>query len=211
MSRCPARTYSRRKISDMASLSRSASPRPSFPSSSDPNPACLASCLQLLASASYDDTIKLYSADPYDDEWTCTHTLTSHTATVWTISFSPCGNYLVSAGDDLVLKIWGRIRLGGSGEVVGEVGEAKREEGGRMGPWSRGGVRIGEKEKWRWDLVGQIEGAHSRTIYSVDWKKGGLPEEEGGRGRIVSAGGDGLINVFQMVSRLSSFWIGSSN
>jgi WD40 repeat protein len=155
---------------------------------------------ELLASASYDDTVKLFAADPYDDEWTCIHTLLSHTATVWTISFSPCGNYLASAGDDLVIKIWGRDRLGGP-ESMGEDGEAQREEGGRMGPWSKGGVRIGEKEKWEWSLKGQIEDAHSRTIYSVDWAKGGLKESEGGLGRIVSGGGDGTINVFQMVSR----------
>ncbi|KAL8280785.1 hypothetical protein RQP46_006789 [Phenoliferia psychrophenolica] len=42
---------------------------------------------ELLASASYDDTIKLFASDPYDDEWTCITTLLSHTATVCP---SPC-------------------------------------------------------------------------------------------------------------------------
>lgn len=162
---------------------------------------------QLLASASYDDTIKLYAADPYDDEWTCIDTLTSHTATVWTLSFSPCGRYLASAGDDLVIKLWERVSLldddAKRDEVLGEVGEAKREEGGRMGPWSSGGVRIGMKERWKWVGRGQIEGAHERTVYAVDWAKGGLSEAEGGLGRLVTAGGDGRINVFQMASRIS--------
>ncbi|KAI5475144.1 cytosolic iron-sulfur protein assembly protein 1 [Pseudohyphozyma bogoriensis] len=153
---------------------------------------------ELLASASYDDTIKLYAADPYDDEWSSIATLTSHTATVWSISFSPCGNYLVSAGDDLVIKIWGRDSLEEKKEV-GEAGEAVREEGGRMGPWSRGGVRIGMKEKWEWKLKGEIEGAHLRSVYSVDWGKGGVSKEEGGLGRIVTGGGDGRINVFQIM------------
>lgn len=137
-------------------------------------------------------------ADDYDDEWTCIHTLTSHTATVWSVCFSPCGNYLASAGDDLVIKIWGRNRQGGP--EMGEDGEAKREEGGRMGPWSRGGVRIGAKEKWKWTLKAEIKDAHLRTIYSVDWAIGGLSEENGGIGRIISGGGDGTINIFQMVS-----------
>ena len=100
--------------------------------------------------------------------------------------------------DDLVVKLWGRERQGGP-ETLGEDGEATREEGGRMGPWSKGGVRIGEKEKWKWLLKGEIKEAHSRTIYSVDWATGGLDKKEGGLGRLLTCGGDGVINVFQMV------------
>ncbi|KAK4702167.1 cytosolic iron-sulfur protein assembly protein CIAO1, partial [Phenoliferia sp. Uapishka_3] len=116
---------------------------------------------ELLASASYDDTINLFSADPYDDEWTCIQTLSSHTSTVWSISFSPCGSYLASVGDDLLIKIWGRDSLLAPSSETGE-GE------GRLGPWSggNGGVRIGDREKWNWTLKGEIGGAHSRTIYS---------------------------------------------
>ena len=168
---------------------------------------------QLLASASYDDTIKLYAADPYDDEWQCIHTLTAHSGTVWSLSFSPCGRYLASAGDDLVIKLWERVSLleeQKQQKDLGELGEAKRVEGGRMGPWSAGGVRIGIKEKWRWEERGEIRDAHERTIYAIDWKAGGAPSSEGGLGRIVSAGGDGRINVFQIVSAhafaLSANW-----
>ncbi|KAK4057329.1 Cytosolic iron-sulfur protein assembly protein [Microbotryomycetes sp. JL221] len=152
---------------------------------------------ELLASASYDDTIKLYAADPYDDEWSCIATLESHTATVWSIAFSPCGNYLASAGDDLVIKIWGRQNQQ-SDKDMGELGEAKREEGGRMGPWSRGGVRIGAGERWKWTLVTEISNAHERTIYSIDWAETGAAKDKGGLGMIVSVGGDGNINVFQL-------------
>ncbi|POY71141.1 hypothetical protein BMF94_5898 [Rhodotorula taiwanensis] len=154
---------------------------------------------ELLASASYDDTIKLYAADPYDDEWQCIHTLASHSATVWTLAFSPCGRYLASAGDDLVIKLWERVSLSTRAKDLGALGEAKRQEGGRMGPWTPGGVRIGIKEKWKWEERGQIEGLHDRTIYAVDWKEGGVPSSQGGLGRIVSAGGDGRINVIQML------------
>ncbi|GAA5883159.1 hypothetical protein JCM3774_006859 [Rhodotorula dairenensis] len=156
---------------------------------------------ELLASASYDDTIKLYAADPYDDEWQCIHTLAAHTATVWTLAFSPCGTYLASAGDDLVIKLWERVSLSSSTAAgAGTGGEAKRVEGGRMGPWSAGGVRIGIKEKYAWHERGEIRNAHDRTIYALDWKRGGLdPKQAGGLGRIVSAGGDGRINVFQIL------------
>ena len=68
-----------------------------------------------------------------------------------------------------------------------------------MGPWSKGGVRIGAGERWKWSLKAEIKDAHTRTIYSVDWARNGLPKSKGGLGRIVSVGGDGTINVFQMV------------
>ncbi|SCV69775.1 BQ2448_1169 [Microbotryum intermedium] len=159
---------------------------------------------KLLASASYDDTIKLYAADPYDDEWSCVYTLVGHTSTVWAISFSPCGTYLASAGDDRTIKIWQRSPKTSPVET-GQIGEAKREEGGRMGPWSAGGVRIGIKERWEWKLVASWEdGLHSRTIYSLDWNRSGIDEKEGGLGTIVTGGGDGVINVLQMLKPSTS-------
>lgn len=63
---------------------------------------------EILASASYDDTIKLYVDDPSDD-WYCFATLTGHTSTVWSISFAPSGNYLASASDDRTVRIWKRV------------------------------------------------------------------------------------------------------
>ncbi|KAG5653573.1 hypothetical protein H0H81_012262 [Sphagnurus paluster] len=63
---------------------------------------------QVLASASYDDTIKLYIDDPQDD-WFCFATLTGHTSTVWCIAFSPCGAYLASASDDRTVRVWQRV------------------------------------------------------------------------------------------------------
>ncbi|GAA5861027.1 hypothetical protein JCM1840_003055 [Sporobolomyces johnsonii] len=161
---------------------------------------------ELLASASYDDTIRLYAADPYDDEWTCIHTLAGHAGTVWTLAFSPCGRYLASGGDDRVIKLWERIENDDATGAAG--GEAQREEGGRMGPWSAGGVRIGLKERFRWEVVGEIEGAHDRTVYSLDWQRGGGGAGEGedqeGLGRIVTGGGDGRINVFQLAKPTSA-------
>ncbi|KZO92040.1 WD40 repeat-like protein [Calocera viscosa TUFC12733] len=61
----------------------------------------------ILASSSYDDTIKLYH-DDHDDEWYPFATLTDHASTVWSIAFSPCGNYLASSSDDLTIRIWER-------------------------------------------------------------------------------------------------------
>lgn len=116
---------------------------------------------------------------------------------MWSVSFSPCGTYLASTGDDLSLKIWKRIELA---TEMGNAGEARREEGGLMGPWSRSGVRIGQKERFEWREVSKLEGIHDRSVYSLDWQRGGVDEKEGGLGRIATCAGDGKIRIWQVVS-----------
>ena len=70
---------------------------------------------QILASASYDDTIKLYQDDPSDD-WFCATTLTGHTSTVWCLAWEPKeGRYLASSSDDQTIRIW--RRLPGKGDI----------------------------------------------------------------------------------------------
>ncbi len=68
---------------------------------------------QILASASYDDTIKLYLDDPSDD-WFCAATLTGHGSTVWTLAWEPLqGGYLASGSDDGTIRIWRRLPVKG--------------------------------------------------------------------------------------------------
>lgn len=60
----------------------------------------------LLASASYDDTVKLWA--PEDDDWECFATLKGHESTVWDIDFTKDGKFLASASDDNTVKVWAR-------------------------------------------------------------------------------------------------------
>ncbi|KFV85196.1 putative cytosolic iron-sulfur protein assembly protein CIAO1, partial [Struthio camelus australis] len=49
---------------------------------------------ELLASASYDDTVKLYHEE--EDEWVCCATLEGHESTVWSVAFDRSGEVILS-------------------------------------------------------------------------------------------------------------------
>lgn len=105
----------------------------------------------VLASASYDNTIKLYREDQSDNDWINTATLAGHTSTVWSLAFDKDGDRLASASDDRTVKIWQAY----------EPGNAE-------------GVQTVDNEA-TWKNVCTLSGYHSRSIYDVAWcKKTGL-------------------------------------
>ncbi|MBW0547255.1 hypothetical protein O181_086970 [Austropuccinia psidii MF-1] len=145
----------------------------------------------LLCSTSYDNNIHLYAEDHSDGEFTLIHRLKGHQSTVWNASFSPCGEYLASCSDDLSIRIWHRQKI--------SMGGVEGRDGGLNGGW-----RIGRSERERWTCVNVISGYHSRTIYSLDWTSTNLNPQsdsdliEDSLGTILTCGGDGKINIFEI-------------
>ena len=98
---------------------------------------------EILASCSYDDTIKMFKEEI--DDWTCFATLESHQSTVWKICFDQSGTRLASCGDDKTIKIWQEY-LPGNPEGV---------------------VTTGNDPTWK--CVCTLSGYHERVIYDLDW------------------------------------------
>ncbi|RUO95960.1 WD40-repeat-containing domain protein, partial [Jimgerdemannia flammicorona] len=100
---------------------------------------------ELLASASYDDTIKIWREDP--DDWFCSDTLEGHSSTVWAIDFDQSGEHIVSASDDKTLRIWRRYL-----------------------PNNPEGVATPRDEP-TWKCVCVLQGHHERCVYCVSWSR----------------------------------------
>lgn len=103
--------------------------------------------MEILASASYDNSIKILREDPSDNDWTCFATLTSHDSTVWSLAFDKSGSRLASVSDDKTVKIWKEYKPGNEQDVPTVDGDAA------------------------WKLTATLTGYHTRTIYDVDWCK----------------------------------------
>ena len=147
---------------------------------------------EMLASGSYDNDIRLWREDA--DDWTCMAVLAGHTSTVWSICWeglvtSPVlkstagaehkfwierrhqsGPRLASCSDDLSIRIWRRIP----------------KETSQQNTMST--IRSGSIEE-EWLMEAELPQRHERTIYAISWSAN--------TGRIVSAGSDGRIIVYE--------------
>lgn len=103
--------------------------------------------LDILASASYDNTIKIYKEDLSDSDWTCIGTLTGHESTVWSISFDGTGERLASCSDDRTVRIWQSYA-----------------------PGNVEGIPTPDNES-AWRCVCTLSGYHTRSVYDVSWCK----------------------------------------
>jgi transducin (beta)-like 1 len=69
----------------------------------------------ILASASFDSTVKLWDVE----NAACLHTLSKHTEPVYSVAFSPDGRYLATGSFDRCVNIWNiAVSVGGEGEEM---------------------------------------------------------------------------------------------
>jgi WD40 repeat protein len=153
----------------------------------------------VLASASYDDTVRVWREDG-DGEWVCVAVLEGHGGTVWGVQWEE-GNRdgdkmprLLSWSADGTVRVWSLV------EEDEEDGKDEREGAGGVGasPWTGGGIpntmRRGLREEWRCEAV--LPKAHGRDVYSACWS--------GTSGRVASTGSDGIIAVYGEVDEKTS-------
>ena len=164
---------------------------------------CLLS--KVVASVSYDDTVKIWMAD--DDDWVCTDTLTGHTSTIWGAAFNDTGDTLVSCSDDLSLIFWRRKAAGQYEQVASLSGQHERtiyhvdwSHAGQLIATAAGDdyIRIFEQSEDAEDgspvftLSAEQAAAHTLDVNCVKWHPS-LPDI------LCSAGDDGLAKVWKVV------------
>ena len=134
----------------------------------------------VLASCSYDDTIRLYYPD--QDEFIPLALLKGHTSTVWGLAFEPMLNNpsptdpdpsvrLASCSDDLSVIIWHRTDY-------------------YRPPAATSLSILRDPPSETWKPIVTLPRIHERVIYSVAWSKAGL---------IASTGGDGKLVIYEEV------------
>ena len=144
---------------------------------------------EVLVSASYDNTIKVWAEEAGD--WYCAMTLGEdsndvppsmppsgggivHTSTVWCLGFAPGGVRFFSGSDDGSMAIW----------KLYTATERKNSFPNEQVVSSTDGL---------WKCVGKLPDAHSSyAVYSID-----CAPTRAGHGRIASAGGDNSINIYR--------------
>ncbi|OIW27817.1 WD40 repeat-like protein [Coniochaeta ligniaria NRRL 30616] len=139
----------------------------------------------VLASASYDNTVRIWREDG-DGEWVCVAVLEGHEGTVWGLQWEGRARdgegfpRLMTFSADATVRIWSLVEE-----------EEVEEEGAKEGanPWSGGipnTMRRGLREDWTCTAV--LPAVHTRDIYSASWS--------GASGMIASTGSDGVIAVY---------------
>ena len=166
----------------------------------------------IIASGSYDDTIRLWREVEEEGDWMCVACIDGHDGTVWCVQWekpptgengkwrlpknlpssqseawdqwsSLRGSRIVSSSDDLTIRIWRRDRRSGDTPSDDFPPELKKNKiPSIIKPAST-------TEEWIQDAI--LPQMHERSIYSVAWSER--------TGRIASCGGDGSIYVYEEV------------
>ncbi|KAI1005085.1 putative cytosolic iron-sulfur protein assembly protein 1 [Podosphaera aphanis] len=148
---------------------------------------------ELLASGSYDETIRFWRDVDGEGEWECTGVLEGHTGTVWALEWEPEVSIaqlhpelqgqeekgtprLMSASADCTIRLWSK---------------AISSPPSHPPSYSRGGIPSTMRPApamETWEVSAILPRVHTFPIYSISWSKMS--------GRVLSAGGDGKIAVY---------------
>ncbi|OQV09630.1 WD domain-containing protein [Cladophialophora immunda] len=169
----------------------------------------------ILASGSYDDTIRLWRDVEEEGDWICVGVIDGHKGTVWDLKWEKHINYslldlsqclndrdrevairefeadwmprIISCSDDLTVRVWRR-------ELSEAEKEKRRAQSQHSAPMGFASSRIpsvirpmSAMERWVEDAT--LPAVHVRSVYAVDWSKR--------TGMVVSCGGDGTIAVYR--------------
>ncbi|CAD6505095.1 BgTH12-00593 [Blumeria graminis f. sp. triticale] len=149
---------------------------------------------EMLASASYDDTIRFWRDVDNEGEWECTGTLVGHEATVWALEWEPDVSIslthatseeqeqkytprLMSASADGTIRVWSPIATSPT-PTRPSYHDVYIPSTMRPAP---------AMEKW--EVTATLPKAHQMPIYSISWSKK--------TGRVTSSGCDGKIVVYE--------------
>lgn len=140
----------------------------------------------VLASASYDDTIRIWREDN-DGEWVCVAVLEGHKGTVWGIQWEPNapeGKFprLMSWSADRTIRLWS---LKEEPEEDENPAPAPHAWSGRLGGIPNT-MRRSLKEEWI--CTATLPAYHDREIYTVSWSPS--------TGKVASSGSDGRIGIY---------------
>jgi WD40 repeat protein len=142
---------------------------------------------ELLASGSYDDTIRLWRDVEEEGDWACVGVLEGSGGTVWDVAWEEHMQQeemweprLASCSDDMSIRIWKRTLSEREKEKQGQANGTSSVS--RIPSILRPASTF---ETWEQEMVLPI--VHVRPVYAIDWS--------GKTGLLVSCGGDGVIAV----------------
>lgn len=144
----------------------------------------------ILLSASYDDTIKVWAEE--DGEWYCALTLSNvHSSTIWSIALSSSGLRMFSASADCSLGVWKFYTINEKRQMIQNEKNKNRDNN----KTTKEDYDVGMMSDGLWKCVGKLPSAHKQPIYSVH-----CASARAGHGRIVTGGGDDSIHIFREIN-----------
>lgn len=176
---------------------------PSQDPSSDSEEPRIVGCREILASSSYDDTIRLFRDVESEGDWVCVGVIEGHGGTVWSVKWERHINTslhpdvsnieinweprLLSCSDDLSVRVWRR-------ELSESEKEKKRNQIALGNTKSNSAPRLPSIIRptsvfETWVEESKLPDIHVRSVYAVDWSRT--------TGLVVSCGGDGTIAVYK--------------